>query len=296
MTPLPAQPARDVVLRHGYTLAQVSQLSVLAVRRQLWYQAADFDERLEVAWAAIIEHLYTCDQPPLPSEVIRAGWQAIGTHVDKEHRFHGLDTHDRYAGITGGFERYWWYAARPAGSPEERVAERVALAQIWPRLRPVHREVLAALAAHDDYGTAAESLGKSRKTFTQQVSTARREFLALWHEGEAPSRPWGTDRRVTSASDRHTVTYRAVRDRQRRARRRAARTAQAPPAPKAPRPRAALGISDAELVRRYEAGESVRQLAASLGKSYSVVHRRLHTEGAHLRSVGQPSVHGHVGD
>jgi hypothetical protein len=63
--------------------------------------------------------------------------------------------------------------------PEEKVAERVALAQIWPRLRPVHCEVLTALAACGDYGLAAESLGKSRKTFTQQISTARREFLAL---------------------------------------------------------------------------------------------------------------------
>jgi hypothetical protein len=277
-----------VVLRHGYTLSQVSELSLVVVRRQRWHQAADFDERLEVAWSAIIEHIYTCDEPPLPGEVIRAGWQAIGTHVDKGHQFHGLDTHDRYAGITGGFERYWWYAARPAGSPEERVAERVALAQIWPRLRPVHREVLAALAACDDYGLAAESLGKSRKTFAQQVSTARREFLALWHEGESPSRPWGTDRRVTSASDRHTVTYRAVRDRQRRAHRRAARIGDGPPAPRAPRPRADLGISDAELVRRYEAGESIRQLAVSLGKSYSTIQSRLQAEGAQMRACGRP--------
>ena len=287
MTPLPAQPARDVVLRHGYTLSRVSELSLFAVRQQRWHQAADFDDRLEVAWAAIIEHLYACDQPPSVHEVIRVGWQAIGTHVDKGHRFHGRDTHDRYAGITAGFERYWWYAARPAAGPEERVAERVALAQIWPLLRPVHREVLAALAACDDYGLAAQSLGKSRKTFTQHVHRARREFLALWHEGEAPSRPWRQDKRI-AASDPHTITYRTIRDRERRIRRRAALTAQAPVAPKPPRPRADLGISDAELVRRYEAGESVRQLAACLGKSYSVVHRRLHACGAELRSTGRP--------
>lgn len=41
--------------------------------------------------------------------------------------------------------RYWQPAASP--SPETTVIERVALAQIWPRLRPEH-QVLAALTAY----------------------------------------------------------------------------------------------------------------------------------------------------
>lgn len=168
------------------------------------------------------------------------------------------------------------------------MAERVALEQIWPRLRPMHREVLAALAAHDDYGLAAASLGKSRKTFTTQISTARHEFLRLWHEGEAPSRPWGQDKRV-NASDGHTVTYRAIRKRQRSAQRYSARGGQGQLAAKVTLPGADLGISDAELVRRYEAGESIRTLAACLGRSYSVVHRRLHAAGAQLRRTGRPA-------
>ena len=50
-----------------------------------------------------------------------------------------------------------------------------------------------------------------------------------------------------------------------------------------------LGISDAELIRRYQAGESIRQLAASLGTYYSVVQYRLKAEGAQLRPAnGQP--------
>ena len=56
-----------------------------------------------------------------------------------------------------------------------------------------------------------------------------------------------------------------------------------------PWPRLDLGISDAELVRRYEAGQSIRQLAVSLGTRYSVVHYRLKAEGAQLRQAnGQP--------
>jgi hypothetical protein len=49
-----------------------------------------------------------------------------------------------------------------------------------------------------------------------------------------------------------------------------------------------LGISDAELVHRYDEGQSIRQLAASLGSSYSVVQRRLQATGAQLRPVGKP--------
>ncbi|HEY7143565.1 MAG TPA: helix-turn-helix domain-containing protein [Streptosporangiaceae bacterium] len=284
LSPLPAN-VPGAELRHGYTLSQVAALSVFAVRRQLWHQAADFDERLEIAWHAIIEHIYASDQPPPVRDVIRAGWKAISDQVGKTHRFYGLDTHDRYAGTTAGFERYWWYVARAVCGPEENVTERVALAQIWPRLRPVYREALAALAAFGDYGLAAESLGKSRKTFTACISQARREFLALWHEGEAPSRPWGQDRRIKD-TDRHSITYRTIRLRQRQARK-------TPPRDRAPRPRQAsgnradLGISGAELVRRYEGGETVRQIAASLGRSYGVVHRRLHAEGAELRPAGR---------
>jgi hypothetical protein len=71
--------------------------------------------------------------------------------------------------------------ARVTPGPEERVVDRVAVAQIWPRLRPLHQQVPAALAAHEDYGRAAAALGKSRKTFTTQVGQARRAFLDLWH-------------------------------------------------------------------------------------------------------------------
>lgn len=151
----------------------------------------------------------------------------------------------------------------------------MALAQIWPRLNPMHRTVLAALAAHNDHARAAAALGISRRLFTHRLSQARQAFLTLWHEGESPSRVWCTSK--TTAA------------RRRRARR-AAETGQPlqpRPTPGA-RPRADLGISDAELVRRYQAGESIRQLATALGTYYSVIHTRLHAEGAQLRPPRQP--------
>jgi hypothetical protein len=77
--------------------------------------------------------------------------------------------------------------------------------------------------------------------------------------------------------------------RQRRQAKRAARNGGQPPPPahRTGKSRADLGISGTELVRRYEQGQSIRQLAASLDSSYSVVQRRLQAEGAQLRSVGR---------
>lgn len=284
-------PAGDAQLRHGYTVSQVRALSLALVARQTWYQSIDFDQRLEVAWHAIIEHIYESDEPPQASAVRRAAERAVGQDVQQMHRFYGRNTHDRYAGTVAGFYRYWRPTASPSPSPETAVIDRVALAQIWPRLRPEHQKVLTALTVYDDYGLAAEALGISRTWFTERISAARREFLRLWHEGERPSRPWAQDQRGPAA-DRLIATNRMIA-----ARRRARNRAQNPQCrPGAGPPRKELGISDAELVRRYQAGESIRQLATSLGIYYSVARNHLIAEGAQLRPANGQRARRGVGD
>lgn len=52
--------------------------------------------------------------------------------------------------------------------------------------------------AIDDYQAAAAALDITPATFNVLVSRARKRFLTLWHDGERPSRVWGTDRRVGS--------------------------------------------------------------------------------------------------
>lgn len=199
-------------LRHGYTLDQIRRLSIWTVMRDTHTRFADFDERLEVAWHAIIEHLYSCDEPPAISDVVKIAWRAIAHHVSQDEHFHRGYSHnkrDRDAPFTTGFMRYWHDTGRPRS--DEHVIERLALAQIWPMLRPAHRELLAAMAEHEDYGQAAASLGKTRHTYATQIGHARRAFRELWHEGETPSKPWGADRRQgTGDRWRPSVTYRLV--------------------------------------------------------------------------------------
>src|SRR5712691_12977631 len=90
-------PAGDELLRHGYTVSQVRALSLAVVTRQTWYQSVDFDQRLEVAWHAIIEHIYTTDLPPDMPALARAAEQAVGHDIQQMHRFYGRNTHDRFA-------------------------------------------------------------------------------------------------------------------------------------------------------------------------------------------------------
>lgn len=65
--------------------------------------------------------------------------------------------------------------------------ERTAVWQILAWLKPDHRRVIATLAAHGDYTSAAGSLGTSYRSFASRISAARKAFLELWHEGDRPS-------------------------------------------------------------------------------------------------------------
>ncbi|UGT65282.1 hypothetical protein LTT66_18100 [Nocardia gipuzkoensis] len=106
-------------------------------------------------------------------------------------RFRG----DDYAGRTDlpKFHAYW--TRRSIGAVDEPVVERVALAQIWPRLKPDYQEALQALAAYEDYAEAAAALGLRYHTFCTRVRHARNRFDELWMEGETPRKRW-RDKRV----------------------------------------------------------------------------------------------------
>jgi hypothetical protein len=193
-------------LRHGYTLESLTRLAHWTARTTRYDKNVPLPERYEAAWSALAQCLYAAQDKPTVDDLVQAGRLAIRHYGERERQFRGR-AHDGPAGPGRNFERYWRAVGAPVDSPEDRLVDRMALAQIWPRLTPASREALLALAVHGDYRRAAESLGLGYKTFVCRISYARRQFLKLWHDGEAPSRPWVRDRRQGPGTDMHTVTY-----------------------------------------------------------------------------------------
>lgn len=97
-------------------------------------------------------------------------------------------------GSMPAFIKFWNNPVHPP-SPED-VIEARALAAIWRCLTARQQQALAALAAYEDYGTAAQAMGISDGTFRTLIKQGRQRFLALWHEGERPSRIWRIDKRT----------------------------------------------------------------------------------------------------
>mgnify|MGYP002622896921 FL=1 len=258
---------RHEPLRFGYTLAELDDIAETAAVTVHHRSHLDRAVRVQAAWEAATTHLYAADTPPTRHDLLTVAWNAIRQAARADCAFRGWQP--GYEAVTRpGFERYWALSANPHPSPEAAVVERLALAQIWPRLRPRHRELLLALAVHDDYTRAAEAVGLKYHSFVSCISRARRAFLALWHEHEAPSRPWGHDVRGKQPTTR-TVTGTVLRLRERR---RAQRDT--PPRPRGPR-RKDVGVPDAELARRYLAGESLASIARSVGLGKTTVHTRI---------------------
>lgn len=166
-------------------------------------KAYDARDRYETAWSAISEAILTADDPPSVWDLRWAGVKAIQLMDREERRQHGLNRDNDGA---EGFWRYWFPGV--TSPPEGRIVDRLASAQIWDELRPVHQSVLLALAAHDDRESAAAACGKTSQTFNSHLRGARRAFLALWHEGEEPSRFWGKDDRRHDSSQPATLALR----------------------------------------------------------------------------------------
>lgn len=208
-------------LLHGLGMRDIDVLAHAAVARAQARQM-DYRDRFDAAWHAIAEMLCTCAERPEAAEMRYAGMVAVNRLAQDEGRHHGRDRQNWGAGLESmsAFQRYWCLARWPARAPEEGVTERLALAQIWAAMSPWHREVITAMAVHEDHVAAAAAVGRSYSCFTSHLKNARREFLVLWHEGENASRIWGrSDRR----HGRRSAAQLLVNRRQQRARRHAGR-------------------------------------------------------------------------
>jgi hypothetical protein len=190
-------------LRFGYTLQRLDHLVWIAITRRIAYADIDPEERYAAGWHAAVELLYTADEAPTTDELIYAAWSAADhdTARTAAHRGHGQD------GEMPKFWAYWNRETLITRSPEGLVVDRLALAQIWLRLAPTHREALETLAALGGYRASADALGLSYQAFVLRIQRARRSFLRLWLEGETPGPRWRDRRIQTPGGKRKSLSH-----------------------------------------------------------------------------------------
>lgn len=183
--------AADIEVGHGYTMAD---LAVIARRGLGMARTASgyVTDRYQAAWDGAVMALYEADRPPTDTELILAAARAVELARTEVRRDLGLSS---LGAAAPRFDAYWRDLTAPTPSPEGRVVQRLALTQIWPRLRDTDRQALAALATAGDYQSAAAMLGITYQAFGNRIRNARTRYLALWHEGETPSRLWRADKR-----------------------------------------------------------------------------------------------------
>jgi hypothetical protein len=205
----------DASLKWGLRLSDLERVA----RRAAWNTragAAQFDDRYAVAFGAAVEFLYAAEQPVPEALLYRAAQDGLFRESDKVRSYAGIgwrpDEGYGESGAAPRFVMYWADQNLPTPSPENGVVERMALAQILPTLPPKQLQAVLALAATGSHQAAKEALGNP-SWYGRYLSLARRHILALWHEGEEPSRVWGIDRRGS----------RPVRDRLRNTRNKRAR-------------------------------------------------------------------------
>lgn len=209
---------RDVELKYGFTWGQLDRIAALSTNTGR-AMAMHYQDRRDEAWSAIVEHLYAADEPPTHHQLVEVGRNAIYTLIRSEYREMGFyrehtDGLAHGAGSSPKHQQYWRHVTRNAGSPEGPIVDRIALAQILPALTPQQREAIQALAVADRYEAAAELVGMTQGNSKSHVARGRQRFKILWHEGETPSKPWGTDRRADRKHDRPLkVLARRARDR-----------------------------------------------------------------------------------
>lgn len=183
-------------VRHGYTMHDLHSMTKQAVRadRSL---ASDADTRYNTAWSAIALALCEADDIPDRHDLVTIGWQAIYREVKEMRGLFGFKDRDGTTEVASA-PRYVQYWTVPPLHPDDDYAERVAVHQIVDTLPDTYRDAVIALAVHDDYQLAADSLGLKYSAFTFRMTVARKQFRELWFAPETAPPIKTTDRRIGS--------------------------------------------------------------------------------------------------
>lgn len=183
----------DVELPQGYTLDEVNRLAKCAAGTTLTNPGDTMADRVDDAWSAIVERLYADPTPIDPGQLVWVGRKALYRADRATWHHHGVfkaNNHGTRHGLGSmpAFQSYWWM---PITTVEGKVVDRLAFAQIWPRLSPSMQEAVVAVAIWGDQQEAARATGNPH--MRSNLYLARKRFLELWHEGEVPSKKWGYD-------------------------------------------------------------------------------------------------------
>ena len=158
-----------------------------------WSQLLPMDERFQVAWQAIAEAAASNDERLRYNAMIQIGKEAIDDEARAWGRHHGRSN-------ARSFQAFWLdrYELDAANTQfEDRLVDKVALAQVMAVLPSRMSTALIALSISGDLAGAAQLLGQHYDTVTRNVRDARRAIYAMWFEGDTPPSP-PIDRRVES--------------------------------------------------------------------------------------------------
>jgi len=185
--------ADSMDLVHGFTMADVHNVARLAVHVS-GMLVGTWHERYDIAWSAVVEHLFSAEAPPERYDLVRAGRLALYEVINDEYRHYGYYKAKTYGGTHGmgsspAFSKYWWDQLTVIPPADGKIVERNALMQIWAALSATDRQALTACAVYDgDYRAAAEALGLTYQGFRRAISRARGRAQALWFDDETPHR------------------------------------------------------------------------------------------------------------
>lgn len=146
--------------------------------------AISFDERYELAWMAVVEHLYTTEEPPRRYDLVNAGLDGIRDGLNAQLSSHGINNNTYEP--APHFLRYWSAHVGTHDDFADHLVETLALPQVLACLTPRQYEAIAALAAHGTQRAAAQSLGIKPATLSARIARARQRIADLWHEHETP--------------------------------------------------------------------------------------------------------------
>ncbi|GEP40615.1 hypothetical protein NPS01_42780 [Nocardioides psychrotolerans] len=186
--------ASIATLVHGFTLAQINEAAWAAARMKGKAQVLDPRDSYDNAWHAIVELLYSQDEPPTYFDLVNVGKLAIQRAINDEYHHGGIDNKTGLAGPNIG--KYWASVVAPREGFADRLIDRLAIPHILGSLTELEYEVLGATIHHDTQRDIAATLGISRESVQKNIASARARFIAAWFAPESPPAPRA--RRTTS--------------------------------------------------------------------------------------------------